>query len=226
MGALARMRGARERGFAASACGIIWKMMSCRLAVFPRRQKKHTTGLLRNLLKIKINKIMFELINVFWQIFKSTWQIWVFILGFVLFMVLIDYFFKWLEKWRNKKWFEKHKKLEDWRIIDSRKFERITAIIFQKLGYKTKVIGGPGDRGIDIIAQKDGKRTNIQCKRKDYIPPSDIQAFYGAIDNRLKKGEEGIFVTTGGFTQRDKECAKEKNIKLIDGLELEKLAKP
>jgi len=167
---------------------------------------------------------MFDFIISFLQILKSTWQIWIFILSFGLFFILVEYLFKWLEELKTKKWFKEHKTLEEWKKVDSRKFEKITAIIFKNLGYKTKVVGGARDWGIDIIAKKDGKRIFIQCKRMDKISPGAIREFYGSIVNRLKEGEKGIFVTTGKFSEEGREFIRDKPIELIDGIKLEKLA--
>ncbi len=162
----------------------------------------------------------------FWQFLESTWQMWGLILGFGLFIVLVEYLFKWIEKALDKRWLGKHKTLEEWKKIDPRKFEKITAIIFEKLGYKTKIIGGAGDWGIDIIATKKGKRTFIQCKRMDRIIPDDVRAFWGSIEDEIKKGkgEKGFFITTGSFTEESREFTIGKPIELNNSLALEKLA--
>jgi len=138
---------------------------------------------------------------------------------------IFQWFGKWLEKQRVKKWLEKHKTLEDWKKVNGKEFEKITAAIFEKLGYKTKVVGGPGDKGIDVIAEKEGKRSYIQCKKMEKVSPHAIRDFYGAIVDNLREGEKGFFVTIGEFTEEGKDFAKGKPIELIDGLKLEKLFK-
>jgi len=165
--------------------------------------------------------------NVLWQILKSTYQIWLLILVVVLLEILIERILGWIEDWKDKKWFEKHKKLIEWKKLDGKQFERITAIIFENLGFKVKVIGGAGDRGIDIIAYKDGKKFYIQCKQKEQVSPKEIREFAGAIrDLDKNKGEKGFFVTTGDFTEEGRLFARDNpiEIELINGLELEKLA--
>ena len=163
-------------------------------------------------------------IDPFWQIIKSFWYFWLMIAGFIGIQMFFSWFEKWLGKRRIKKWLEEHKTLEEWKKADPIKFEKITATIFENLGYKVKIIGGAGDRGIDVIAVKNTKRVFIQCKRKDKVPPSDIREFYGSIVNRLKEGEKGSFVTTGQFTEEGEGFVKDKPIELIDGIKLEKLA--
>lgn len=168
--------------------------------------------------------LVLEIIKGIWMyVIKPFWWVWVIALGIGLLPRGLNYLSKWLEKRRTKRWLEEHKALGEWKKLDGRKFEEITAIIFEKLGYKTKI---RVDGGIDIVAEKDGKKTFIQCKRMDKVPPSAIREFYGSIRDRLKEGEKGIFVTTGEFTQEGKEYAKtrDKPIELIDGFKLEKLA--
>jgi len=168
-----------------------------------------------------------EFIKSFWQIMKSLWYVWI----IVVVIIGIKVFFRWLEKWldnrRIKKWFEKHKKLEDWKTISGREFSKVTAIIYRNLGYKTKVTDKRGDREIDIKGFKDGKRIFIQCKNMEKVKPHDIRAFSDALRKlNLKEGEMGIFVTTGEFTKECEREAKEASakMKLINGIELEKLA--
>ena len=170
---------------------------------------------------------MFELnlkFQEFWPIIKIFLWIFAISLGIEFFKIGCEYLENWLEKRRTKKWLEEHKTLEDWKKLDGRKFEEIAAIIFEKLGYKTKI---RRDGGIDIIARKNRKRIFIQCKRMNKVIPDDVRAFWGSITDLIKKreGEGGIFVTTGSFTEESKEWVKDKPIELIDGLKLEKLNK-
>ncbi len=155
-----------------------------------------------------------------WLILKLFWQLWVIVIIISLLPFGFDCLAKWLEKKRTKKYLEEHKTLEEWKKVGNKEFERITAAIFEKLGYKTKVVGGPGDRGIDVVGYKNGEKIAIQCKKQNVVSPKDILALKGAI----KENEEGILATTGRFTKEGEELAREKSIKLIDGINLEKLA--
>jgi len=159
----------------------------------------------------------------FWPIIKIFLWVFVILLGIELFQIGFGYLTDWLEKRRIKKWFEKHKRLEDWKKLDGSEFEKVVATIYRNLGYKTK---RRRNHGIDIIARKDGKRFFIQCKKMDKVIPDDVRAFWGSIQKQIEKGkgEGGVFVTTGSFTEGSKEFVKDKPIELIDGLKLEKLA--
>jgi len=167
---------------------------------------------------------LFNLIKLFWDIMKSLRYVWL----IAIVIIGVEVFFEWFEPWFNKKqvkkWLEKHKTLEEWKKVNPRRFEEITVTIFENLGYEVKKVGGAGDKGIDVIAHKDGKRIFIQCKRKDKVPPSDIREFYGSIIKHLKEGEKANFITTGQFTKQGEDFVKDKPIELIDGIKLEKLA--
>jgi len=165
-------------------------------------------------------------IIVIWQIIKSLWFVWVVALGIVVIQFLLNILFRKIEEIRLKRWLEKHKKLEDWKKLDGREFEKVVATIYKNLGFKTKIIGGPGDRGVDIIACKDKKRIFIQCKQKEVVPPKDIREFYGSIVDQIKEEEKGLLITTGVFTEEGIDFISNKsNIELIDGLKLEKLTR-
>ena len=157
-------------------------------------------------------------------IFVPLWYIWAIIFGFLLLEILFNYLFKWYTEWQDKKWLEKHKTLEEWKKLEGREFEKIVASIFRNLSYRVKITGGPRDRGVDLIAIKEGKRYFIQCKNIEKVLPNQIREFYGSIVDRLKEGEKGFFVTTGEFTEECKAFAHDKPIELIDGIKLEKLA--
>jgi restriction system protein len=162
---------------------------------------------------------------IFWKLFKSLWFVWLLAFIVVIAPVLLDILIRKIQEAKLKRWLEKHKKLEDWKKLDGRKFEKIVALIYENLGYKTKIIGGAGDRGIDIIIQKDNKRQFIQCKQMKVVRPNYVREFHGSIVNRLGEGEKGLLVTTGDFTEEGREFVKDKPIELIDGLKLEELVK-
>ena len=167
---------------------------------------------------------IFETLEVFWVIIKSLWWLWLIAFGISLIPIYFRRFERWISKRRAQKWLEEHRTLEEWKRVGGLEFEEIVAIIFEKLGYKTKI---RRNGGIDIIAQKDGKRIFFQCKNMDRVIPDHVRAFWGSIEAKIKKGEgeKGIFITTGSFTEGIKEWVKDKPIELIDGLKLEDLAR-
>lgn len=161
----------------------------------------------------------------FWEIFKSLWFVWLSAFIVAIVPILVNILISKIKEARLRRWLEKHKKLEDWKKLDGREFEKIVALIYKDLGYKTKITGGAGDRGIDIVIKKDNKNWFIQCKQMEVVSPKYVREFYGSVVSRLEEEEKGFLVTTGDFTAEGKEFVKDKPIELIDGLKLEKLAK-
>ena len=104
--------------------------------------------------------------------------------------------------------------LEHW------EFENFVADLFSKLGYKTRVIGGSYDEGIDVIAEKNGAKHYIQCKHyRQPVGPEKIREFYGAV-NAKYSNEKAFFITTGYFTEEAIRFSEDKNIELIDRAKL------
>lgn len=164
---------------------------------------------------------MIQLAITFWLILKSLWFVWFFAFILAATPIIVNISIRKIKAWQLKRWLKEHKKLEDWKKLDGREFEKIVALIYQNLGYKTKVVGGAGDRGIDIVMKKDNKTWFIQCKQMKVVSPKDVREFIGS----LAEGEKGFLVTTGNFTTEGKESVKDKPIELINGYELEKLVK-
>ncbi len=154
---------------------------------------------------------------------KETWFIWVIALSFIGIGFLGEWWKKRKEKRELQKWLYQEHTLEEWKEVDPLQFEKLTALIFEKLGFRTKLIGGPGDKGIDIIAQKEGQNVFIQCKRMSKVGPNYLREFYGSITDKLKKGDKAVFVTSGLYTLQGKEFARLKNIELVDGLILKEM---
>jgi restriction system protein len=164
-----------------------------------------------------------ELFGYIWTILiKPFWWFWILLFLFTLLPSLIG---SYIEKFFTKRWLNKHKRLVEWKKMKPRDFEIMVAVVFENLGYKTKVVGGPGDRGIDVVAHKDGKKFFIQCKRKDQVRPTEIRDFAGAIQKLNPETEKGFFVATGDFSEEGKLFAKNNPIEiyLINGTELEKI---
>ena len=105
-------------------------------------------------------------------------------------------------------------------------FEEYIAVLFSKLGYKTEKVGGGYDRGVDVIAEKDGIKHYIQCKKyiTSEVGVGEVRDFYGAIADHLAQGK-GYFITTNKFTLEAEKFAENKPIELIDSYKLLKYIK-
>lgn len=158
-------------------------------------------------------------------LFSFAWEMTKFLLPYALIILVTEVLTIIIKNWIDRKWLEKHKRLMDWEKLNGGDFEKVVAGIYKNMGYSAKITGGTGDKGIDIIIRKNGKREFIQCKQKSVVPPKEVREFYGSIIDNLKEGERGFLITTGEFTQEGRNFVKGKPIQLITGLELEKLVK-
>ena len=100
-------------------------------------------------------------------------------------------------------------------------FEKFIADVFSRLGYRTGVVGGSGDGGVDITMTKDGRRSIVQCKKfiTRKVRPHDVRDFFGAMGDRNIDGK-GFFITTNIFTYDAERFAEDKPMELIDGAKL------
>ena len=115
--------------------------------------------------------------------------------------------------------------------VSPQSFERFCADLLRHLGMEeVEVTGGTGDKGIDgmgylRIGPLVTTKVAFQCKRySGAVSPKEVREFQGAIGSRAEKG---IFFTTGYFTDKAREAARDtmsKPIELIDGERLVELA--
>jgi restriction system protein len=102
--------------------------------------------------------------------------------------------------------------------------QELVAGLLRAMGYKTQVSAPGADRGRDIIASPDGfgfqePRIIVEVKhRKGTIGAPDVRAFLGG----LRQRDNGLYVSTGGFTREARYEAERANHHLalldLDGL--------
>lgn len=87
--------------------------------------------------------------------------------------------------------------------LDWEEMEDLAAGILRAMGYKTRMTSAGSDRGIDIIASPDGlgleqPRIKVEVKhRKDSMRAEAIRSFISV----LRIGDNGLYISTGGFTK-------------------------
>lgn len=100
--------------------------------------------------------------------------------------------------------------------MDGHSFEYFCAEILSSQGYEeVKVTRGSGDQGVDILAERDGIKYAIQCKR--YAQPvgnKAVQEIYTG--KNFYDCHVGIIMTNNYFTQSAKEVARKNGIILWD----------
>jgi len=109
--------------------------------------------------------------------------------------------------------------------LHPRAFEEWTALLYIKMGYEdVQLTQYSNDKGIDVLASKDGERIAIQCKRfKGSVGSPMIRDFYGAMMNI--EANKGIFITTGSFSVEAEKMALGIPIELYDSNRLNELIK-
>jgi len=164
--------------------------------------------------------------ELFNTVFLDLWWVWLFVLASGVLSVLI-------EKARSNKKFSAINKIHSDRELLNKlrkltpgEFEDYIAFLFSELGFRTEPVGKSYDGGIDVIAEKDGKRCFIQCKKfiTSQVSVGAVRDFYGALVDKLSNGK-GYFITTNKFTLEAEKFAENKPIELIDGYGLIKYIK-
>lgn len=105
-------------------------------------------------------------------------------------------------------------------------FEAYVGLLFSKAGYRVKRTGGSGDSGIDLVVNRNGRVSVVQCKRhEDNIGPRIVRELIGAMTNTGV--DHGFLVTTSAFTTgAEREAQKAPyTVDLMDGARLVRWAR-
>jgi restriction system protein len=98
-----------------------------------------------------------------------------------------------------------------------RQFESFTAEAYKRQGYTVIETPEGPDNGIDLVLRKDGEKTYVQCKhwKANTVGVEKIRELLGSM--AAGGAQNGIFVTSGRYTEPAREFARECGIKLVDG---------
>ncbi|HSW94625.1 MAG TPA: restriction endonuclease [Patescibacteria group bacterium] len=105
--------------------------------------------------------------------------------------------------------------LKDLKRLSPAQFEEWCADRLREQGFTVKVVGGQGDHGIDLIAERDAVRTAVQCKRwfgVRSVGEPQIRDLFGAMQH--EGAASGMVLTTGQFSPAAVTWAHGKSIKL------------
>jgi hypothetical protein len=112
--------------------------------------------------------------------------------------------------------------IDDVDLMSSNEFETFVASLFQKMGYSTTVTKQSGDQGIDVIAEKNGKKIGVQVK--NYSGPVSNSAVQEVAAGIKHYGcDKGLVVTNSVFTNSAIELAASNEVALYDRNKLEEL---
>jgi restriction system protein len=96
-------------------------------------------------------------------------------------------------------------------------FEQWCAHRLRALGYIVRHVGGQGDHGIDLFAEKDGELAVVQCKRftgRRTVGEPHLRDLFGAMHS--EGAVRAIVITAGYFTEEARAWARGKPIELWD----------
>jgi restriction system protein len=107
------------------------------------------------------------------------------------------------------------------RSIDWFQFEQLVALVYRKQGYAVSRRGGANpDGGIDLVIEKAGTRTAVQCKHwKTWnVGVRAVRELLGALtDAGIQRG---LFITLGGYTGDARQLADKHGIVMVNETEL------
>lgn len=100
--------------------------------------------------------------------------------------------------------------------MEGHQFEYFCSGILRKIGYENvHVTKGSGDQGVDIIAERDGIKYAIQCKRQNtHVGNKAVQEAYAGA--KFYGCHIGIVMSNNYFTQSAKELAGKTGVVLWD----------
>src|SRR5215207_4819808 len=105
-------------------------------------------------------------------------------------------------------------RFETVRAMSGVQFELYVAGLLRAMGHNTRVLGGSGDQGVDLIVDYFGERVAVQCK--NYAKPvgnKPVQEVYtGAKHHRC---QQAWVVAPAGFTDGAFELARSVGVKLF-----------
>ena len=107
--------------------------------------------------------------------------------------------------------------------LDGIDFEHWVGDQLKIFGWETEVTQPGSDQGVDVIAEYEGNRVGIQCKRfNSNVGNEAVQQAYAA--KRLFGLDRVVVITTGGYTKSAKELGKVNSVGLYTVEDIANLA--
>jgi superfamily II DNA or RNA helicase len=115
------------------------------------------------------------------------------------------------------------KLLDDWQSISPEAFEKLTARLYERMGYLVQITPHSRDGGIDIIARRPTvtgeDRVIIQCKHSPAgtVGEPVVRELMGVWQEH-REASHAVLVTSGHFSQNAVDLAGKHRIDLVDGI--------
>jgi Holliday junction resolvase len=105
-------------------------------------------------------------------------------------------------------------------------FEKLVAAFFAQAGYSNvRLVGGPADQGVDILATKDNHPVAIQVKHKTRLTLEELQRFVDRYFANPTTPRNLVFVTSAevprGITRRIERIPKGASLDIVDRFDLQ-----
>lgn len=103
--------------------------------------------------------------------------------------------------------------------LDGESYELHCAHVLRECGWKAEVMGGSGDQGVDVIAERGRTRVAIQCKK--YSRAVNNTAVQQVIGGRMMyKAHAAVVVSNASYTKGALELARMTKVLLLHHTEL------
>ena len=106
---------------------------------------------------------------------------------------------------------------DDLRKLSPEQFEQWCAARLREQGFRVSEVGGQGDHGVDLIAERGDERIVVQCKRWfgiRLVGEPQVRDLYGAMHHESATG--AMVITTGVFSEPALAWARGKPVLLWD----------
>ncbi len=109
---------------------------------------------------------------------------------------------------------ERRTKMEFWQSLPGLTFEAELARLFHQAGYRVQLTPPSGDKGVDILLQRDGRTTIVQCKATAKpVGPAVAREVYGTLVST--GADEAILATIGGLSTGAREFLRDKPVHVM-----------
>lgn len=109
--------------------------------------------------------------------------------------------------------------------LDPYEFEELSAKLFRKMGYSVKITKKGADGGVDLYVKKDTptglEHAVVQCKHypRRKVGVDKVRELFGVVSS-MDNVSRAVLLTSGRFTSSAQQFSRGKDIKLINGDEL------
>lgn len=102
-----------------------------------------------------------------------------------------------------------------WKSLSGIAFEHAVGALFQKAGFHVRKTPATGDGGVDLILERSGRRTVVQCKA--HASKVGISTARELVASMIDfKAQEGIIAARSGVTKPVQDYIVGKNIEVFD----------